>query len=594
VNAYRNLVDYADQRFQGVDLYLDQVQVGFVVRLDGSALTILPVAKNLQLPRTSVRSNGAAAHVAYDNLTYTFGLTGKAAPKKAKKDPAKVAENLKKKCAKQHAAYLAAVQDLAKKVQHPAVQRLAKLYRDPGALQALVKQASGLDCSEATSLTVVTFEIDDVEVHQIPEVQRYMRDKYLQGLQVGICSLTGKHGALARTFERVKGAPGAASGKGISLTGTNSACWQHRGREQGGNAHLGVETWLKIKLALEKLLEKHEVAGTDKKGKPTTYRRYQHAIVIDETTVFLHYTVQQGDAIVLDLLQNPLDDAVQQYLRAPFNGRVLPEQLPVKFRQTLLTPEAAQATVHSLVLRSPSDRGQLLAEDDASVLDVINNILQYYRDTGLTLSLPRLLAEVKRVPGQKKPLTLPLSVTNGLLRTVLFGDPLPLPLVYLALARLRSALAKGKNISYYPHDIFLALLRLWSQRSNPQQPVEGDMSLKNWNEVLAQANEEFTLAFKLGMWLVCAGKIQNAAHNQRLKQDLSYTLSGLVMVNFNKLRGIKPGYAVNLQKLLQTLTPTTPLPRSFALSDKAMFYQGMAYMGKVLNRYYSKERGSDT
>ncbi|WP_225028039.1 type I-C CRISPR-associated protein Cas8c/Csd1 [Xinfangfangia pollutisoli] len=379
-----------------------------------------------------------------------------------------------------------------------------------------------------------------------------------------ICLVTGEPGPVARLHPSVKGVWGAQS-SGASLVSFNLDAFTSYGHEQGDNAPVSEAAVFAYTTALNRYLEK----GSG------------HRIQIgDASTVFWADASDLEDAAEAEVMFAAFFDSagedraataiVADRLAQIRDGRRLAEIAPrldkgVRFYVLGLAPNAARLAV------------RFYWEDDFGALTA--NYQRFLSDTRLEPpprdGWPALWRYLRDIAVLGKSENVPPNLAGEWMRAILTGTPYPLTLMTAALMRLRAdgdanalrvALLKSVLIRNFKLEVPVAL--------DPANTNKGYAL----GRLFAVYEEVQRAALGGNVNATIKDKFYGAA--SAAPQKVFAALNSGSQPHFSKLKKQSPGRAVNLERLLMTITDlmeagNDPIPASLSSQEQALF--GIGY-----------------
>ena len=378
-----------------------------------------------------------------------------------------------------------------------------------------------------------------------------------------ICLVTGEAGPVARLHPSIKGVWGAQS-SGASLISFNLDAFTSYGHEQGDNAPLSEAAAFAYTTALNGFL-------ADK----------NHRLQIgDASTVFwadaAEEEAEEAENLFAAYYDTASDDRlaagkVGSKLEAIRNGAKLTEIAPnlaqgVRFHVLGLAPNAARLSVR---FYWTSDFGTLT-----------ENYQRYLRDTELAPpprdGWPPLWRYLVELASQGKRENVPPLIAGEWMRAILTGAPYPLTLLSTTLMRIR---ADGEVNALRAAILKSVLIRNFKSK---ETPVALDPANTNKGYMLGRlfAVYEEVQRGALGGNVNATIKDKFYGAASATPQKVFRTLDAGSQNHFSKLRKQSPGRAVNLEKLLTSITDlmdpgNDPIPASLNAAEQALF--GIGY-----------------
>jgi len=378
-----------------------------------------------------------------------------------------------------------------------------------------------------------------------------------------ICLVTGEAGPVARLHPSIKGVWGAQS-SGASLISFNLDAFTSYGHDQGDNAPLSEAAAFAYTTALNGFLSDKE-----------------HRLQIgDASTVFwadaAEEEAEEAENLFAAYYDTASDDKlaagkVGSKLEAIRNGAQLTEIAPnlaqgVRFHVLGLAPNAARLSVR---FYWTSDFGTLT-----------ENYQRYLRDTELAPpprdGWPPLWRYLVELASQGKRENVPPLIAGEWMRAILTGAPYPLTLLSTTLMRVR---ADGEVNALRAAILKSVLIRNFKSK---ETPVALDPANTNKGYMLGRlfAVYEEVQRGALGGNVNATIKDKFYGAASATPQKVFRTLDAGSQNHFSKLRKQSPGRAVNLEKLLTSITDLMdpgddPIPASLNAAEQALF--GIGY-----------------
>jgi len=380
-----------------------------------------------------------------------------------------------------------------------------------------------------------------------------------------ICLVTGAPGPVARLHPSIKGVWGAQS-SGASLISFNLDAFTSYGHEQGDNAPVSEAAAFAYTTALNRFLEKDSRRRIQIGDASTVFwADCSDAAVADEAEEFFSAFLDPDDEDTLAASK------IRDKLDAIRAGGRLSEIAPnlshgVRFHVLGLAPNAARLSVR---FYWTSDFGTLTL-----------NYQRYLADTDIAPPpragwppLWRYLVELA-VLGKRE--NVPPLIAGEWMRAILTGAPYPLTLLSLTLMRIR---ADGEVNALRAAILKSVLIRNFKSK---EAPVALDPANTNKGYMLGRlfAVYEEVQRAALGGNVNATIKDKFYGAASATPQKVYRTLDAGSQNHFSKLRKQFPGRAVNLEKLLTSITDlmdpgADPIPASLNASEQALF--GIGY-----------------
>lgn len=378
------------------------------------------------------------------------------------------------------------------------------------------------------------------------------------------CLVSGARSAIARTHPPIKGVWGAQVA-GAAIVTFNSDAYESYGHEQGDNAPVSEAAAFAYATALNRFLAKDS----------------GHRIQIgDASTVFWADAGDAENAVLAESFFGGFFDAPAEEHKAARQigsalglirqGRPLAEIEPrlaegVRFNVLGLAPNAARLSVR---FWWQDDFGRLTANYQRFIEDM-------RLDPAPRNGWPPLWRWLLELASQGKRENVPPLIAGDWMRAILTGTPYPLTLMSSVLMRIR---ADGQI-----NDLRPAMLKAVLTRNfNKEVPVALDPAHTNKGYILGRlfAVYEEVQRAALGGNVNATIKDKFYGAASASPQKVFRTLDSGSQNHFSKLRKQRPGHAVNLEKLLTSITDlmdpgTDPIPASLSAAEQALF--GIGY-----------------
>lgn len=534
-------------------------KIGFCVVLnpDGSVALVEDLRdtdkkrspKMVLVPQAKKRTVGIDPNVLWDKTAYVLGVTGGEG----------------KRTAEEHAAFKARHLDWLAKADDEGLLALRR-FLEGWAPESFAPPLWPEDMRDQNMVFRLGGEFGFL--HDRPAARALWRRVAAEGASdPQLCLVTGDTAPVARLHPSIKGVWGAQS-SGASLISFNLDAFTSYGHEQGDNAPVSEAAAFAYTTALNRFL-----AGKD------------HRLQIgDASTVFWADSADSAAAKEAEALFPGMFDAqpssagddldtakVRDRLEAIRNGVRLPQVAPelaegVRFHILGLAPNAARLSVR---FWWESDFGTLTA-----------NYQRYLDDTKLEPPprdgwppLWRYLTELA-VLGKRE--NVPPLIAGEWMRAILTGAPYPLTLLSTALMRIR---ADGEVNPLRAAILKSVLIRNFKSK---EAPVALDPANTNKGYILGRlfAVYEEVQRAALGGNVNATIKDKFYGSASATPQKVFRTLDSGSANHFTKLRKQSPGRAVNLEKLITTITDlmepgNDPIPASLGTAEQALF--GIGY-----------------
>lgn len=532
-------------------------KIGFcvVLNLDGSVASVEDLRgddkkrspRTVLVPQAVKRTAGISPNFLWDKSAYVLGVTAGEG----------------KRTADEHTAFCARHAEALAGSDDPGLLALAR-FLDGWRADSFGQPVWSNDLRDQNIVFALTDEYRDRFLHDRPAARELWRRISAEGASdPQICLVTGESGPVARLHPSIKGVWDAQS-SGASLVSFNLDAFTSYGHEQGDNAPVSEAAAFAYGTVLNRYLEKdsgHRIQIGD--ASTVFWADCSNMTLAEEAEVFFAALVDPGAEEKLATA------AIRARLNDIRNGqrlsRVAPELAQgVRFHVLGLAPNAARLSV------------RFYWQDDFGRLT--ENFQRYLDDTAI-LPAPRdgwpaLWRYLLELASQGKRENVPPLIAGEWLRAILTGTAYPLTLLSTTLMRLR---ADGEINALRCAILKSVLIR----NLKMEVPVALDPANTNKGYALGRlfaVYEEIQRAALGGINATIKDKFYGAASAS--PQKVFRTLDSGSANHFGKLRKTSPGRAVNLEKLLISITDLMvpgddPIPASLNASEQALF--GIGY-----------------
>ena len=517
------------------------------------------------VPKTSGRTSGIAAQFLYDKSDYALGI------KKNKEGSISLTDDR-----------LGASLEL--------IERAARESKDEGLaavqcfLQTLADEsdraerlAQSVDPQDLNGLWFV-FRLhgDDGFVSTRPKVREWWKRERASTSTdaTATCLITGQPCVPVKKHDLIKNLRGGST-SGVSIVTFNSKAFESYGLERNSNAPISQRAAEAYVRALNRLLSpawpKPGIAGESLPNR--------RVILNDNTTVVFWTEDPSNDFADLfnTLFDNADEDTVRRLFESPKRGVIPYMDDKTAFYVLTLSGGQGRATI----------RGWL----SATVAEMAARMQHWFDDLSLESGLqepprPSIKALLRSIAALGKDENIAPSLAAEVFNAILCGQPLPISLMNAAIGRNK---AEGPGGS----DVFRAHLRmqllkatlLRLKRAHPD-------SFSHLPEVFPMLDSSNTSpAYRLGRLFAVLEKLQGAAQGQTNATigDRFYgaastapatafpRLLALSRHHLSKLEKEKPGWAVNLDRLLGEILDGIPAdrwPAVLAMEEQGLFALG--------------------
>lgn len=532
-------------------------KIGFCVLLnrDGSVASVEDLRdtdkkrspRMLRVPQAVKRTAGIAPNFLWDKSAYVLGVTAGEG----------------KRIADEHAAFRARHAEWLEGSEDEGLLALSR-FLTSWTPEAFVPPIWPDDLRDQNIVFALSDEYLDRYLHERPAAKALWHRIGAEGAaSPQTCLVTGNAAPAARLHASVKGVWGAQS-SGASLVSFNLDAFASYGHEQGDNAPVSEAAAFAYTTVLNRYLDKDS----------------GHRIQIgDASTVFW---ADAGDAAAADeaeyffaaFIDPSADDKIEsakikERLDGIRNGLPLAEIAPelakgVRFHVLGLAPNAARLSVR---FYWQDDFGQLTANYQRYLSDMAIDPPPRDGWPPLWRYLPELASQGKRE-------NVPPLIAGEWLRAILTGAPYPMVLLSTVLMRIRAdGDINARRIAMMKSVLTRNLKRKAPVALDPAEPNKGYVLGR-----LFAVYEEVQRAALGGINATIKDKFYGAA--SAAPQKVFRTLDSGAANHFAKLRKTSPGRAVNLDKLIGTITDlmepsANPIPASLSSAEQALF--GIGY-----------------
>jgi CRISPR-associated protein Csd1 len=568
VRRYERMAAKGDAPVPGYST--EKIGYGVTLAADGSVVDVTPLGKTVKgkhvpeamiVPQPAKRTVGVAANLLWDKTAYVFGAA----------DPAKESKRAAKKGVRPGAEEFAAF----RRRQHEFIGET----EDAG-LKAFLAFLDGWDPEVYASLPLaaqmldanVVFRLDRERnwLHERPAARAVVARSVGGGGGVGFCLVTGEKAAVARLHPSIKGVRGAQS-SGAAIVSFNQSAFTSYGKEQGENAPISEYAAFAYTTALNALL-----------AEPRNRVQIGDASVVFWAEPAGDEEPYDGEAMFAALFGGGADkspepevdpgpDAETQErdllnaLALVAKGQPVPGlsiNPATKFYVLGLSPNAARISVRFWLV--------------TTIRQLAEKLTRHFEDLWLEPppwktppSFWRLLVELA---AQRKSENIPAHLAGEFTRAVMTGGPYPLPLLTLALSRLRA-----------DHDVNghrAALIKATLIRLNKEVPVSLSRDELDPGYRLGRLFAVLEVAQRAGVGDVNAGirdKYVGAASATPSRVFPILLRGAQDHLSAARKKGRK-GWAINLEKeiseIMGGLGAANPFPASLDLDRQGRFFVG--------------------
>lgn len=498
-------------------------------------------ARQFTVPQSVKRTVGIAPYFLWDNVEYVTGVSCKG------KD---VSEN--------HAAFMERIRPFA---DIPAIGAVVRFLESEGSLSRLESFDAWTEAQKTCAFVAFKFVGEDGTIFNDSDVKSVV-DREIsvktEGGEEVVDLVSGERDVVALLHPALKGVPGANT-TGSNIVSFNFAAATSFGKKQGENSPIGVRSAFEYTTALNTLLAK------DSK---------QKMMIGDATVVFWAGRDDAFEAELAGFFSEPPKDEpdrlvqnVAALFKSPRTGSAAFTDDSTTFYVLGLAPNAARLSVRFWHI--------------GTVAEMANRFRSYFEDLSIVhgpkdkdhLSLWRLLVSTA-VQGKSE--NIAPNLAGNVMRSILEGLPFPETLLQAVLMRIKAE----HEVSYPRAKLIKGCLNRKWRFTNPKNERNLTVSLDVQN---------VSIGYRLGRLFAVLEKIQEAANpglNATIRDRFYSSASSMPTSVFgnlmrlsnhhlSKLRKEKPGYAVNLEKLMQeVVSGVSSFPAHLSLDDQGQFAIG--------------------
>ena len=502
-------------------------------------------ARSFIVPQSVKRTVGVEPYFLWDNVEYVTGIVCK--------EGGKV-----ERVANQHTAF---VEQLKNYAHEPAIKAVLDFLASPTLVEDLSKFPAWQDAKAACAFIAFRFVDSGGTIFNEDSIKRIVDERAIhrQDNELEVVDLvTGEHQPLAVLHPAIKGVAGANT-TGANLVSFNFDAATSFGKEQGGNSPIGAKTAFEYTTALNQLLSKDS---------------RQKMSVGDATMVFWSERKDGFEDLFASFFAEPSKDnhesqteAVSALLQSPKTGTASFGDDTTRFYVLGLSPNAARLSIRFWHV--------------GTVAEMAGRFRQYFSDLEIAhgpkekdpLSLWRLLVSTA---AQGKSENIAPNLAGNVMRSILEGLPFPETLLQSVLMRIKA----DHGISYPRAKLIKGFLNRKWRMNNPNQERMLTVSLDTENN---------NIGYRLGRLFAVLERVQEAANpsiNATIKDRFYAAASSAPVTVFGNLMRLaqnhlskigkeKPGYRVNLEKLLQEVVDgVAQFPAHLSLDDQGQFAIG--------------------
>ncbi|PTE13082.1 type I-C CRISPR-associated protein Cas8c/Csd1 [Pseudogemmobacter blasticus] len=382
------------------------------------------------------------------------------------------------------------------------------------------------------------------------------------------CLLTAEKAPVARLHPSVKGVWGGQS-SGSSLVSFNLDAFTSYGHEQGDNAPVSEAATFAYTTALNLFLsDKHhrlQIGDTS----TVFWAEAEESAAAEAESLFAGFFDTAPTREDIAAIEATLAQKVGEKLGAIREGKplvqILPDLAGARFHVLGLAPNAARLSVR---FYWDSTFGQLVANYQRFLADMA-------LDPPPRDGWPPLWRYLVELAVQGKRENVPPLIAGEWMRAILTGGRYPMTLLSTTLMRVRS----DGEVNAYRAAILKSVLK---RNLSMEAPVALDPANQNKGYILGRlfAVYEEVQRAALGGHVNATIKDKFYGAASATPQKVFRTLDAGSQNHFSKLRKLSAGRAVNLEKLLTSITDlmepgNDPIPSSLSAAEQALF--GIGY-----------------
>ena len=508
-------------------------------------------ARTFAVPQAVKRTGNIEPYFLWDNIEYVTGIVCKEGG-----NPDRVA--------RQHEAFMDRLRPFAAVPEIGAVMKFLSASDMPSQLETHESWKEARQVCAFVAFKFAGMEGTIFDVPAVKEIVNRLADESDAGV-VGVDLVSGTRGPVALLHPALKGIPGANT-TGANIVSFNFPAATSFGKAQGNNSPVGVRSAFEYTTALNALLSK------DSK---------QKLMVGDATVVFWAGKDDPFEAAMSGFFSEPSKDD--------------PDRLVENVAALLKSPQAGsasfsedQATFFVLGLSPNAARIAIRFWHVGTVAEMAGRFRAYFDDLLIAhgpkdrdhLSLWRLLVSTA-VQGKSE--NIAPNLAGNVMRSILEGLPFPETLLQTAVMRFKRCTEEDdyKRYAYPRAKLIKGCLNSKLKTDNLNQERMLTVSLDHQN---------MNIGYRLGRLFAVLERLQNMAAGRDLNstiKDKSYSaasstpsavfgnLMRISSYHLAKLKKVKPGYAVNLDRLIsEVLTDVSSFPSHLSLDDQGRFAIG--------------------
>ncbi|MGN0853438.1 MAG: type I-C CRISPR-associated protein Cas8c/Csd1 [Kiritimatiellia bacterium] len=516
-------------------------------------------ARTFMVPQSVKRTMNVKPYFLWDNVEYVTGIMCKEGGKE-------------EDVAEKHAAF---VEQLKAYSQEPAVKAVLDFLASPALAEDLSRFPAWQDAKMACAFVAFRFADSGGSIFDEPAIKSVVDNRAVfqqEGESEIVDLVTGERQPLAVLHPPIKGVPGANT-TGANVVSFNFDAAASFGKTQGGNSPIGAKTAFEYTTALNNLLSKDS---------------RQKMSVGDATMVFWAEREDGFEDAFASFFAEPAKDnpdsqteAVSALFKSPKTGTASFGEDATRFYVLGLSPNAARLAIRFWHV--------------GTVAEMAGRFRDYFADLEIAhgpkekdhLSLWRLLVSTA---AQGKSENIAPNLAGNVMRSILEGLPFPETLLQSVLTRTKA----DHGITYARAKLIKGFLNRKWRKNNPNQERMLTVSLDTENK---------NTGYRLGRLFAVLERVQEAANptiNATIKDRFYAAASSapvtvfgnlmrLAQNHLSKLGKEKPGYRVNLEKLLQeVIEGVVQFPAHLSLDNQGQFAIGYYHQRQA---FFDKKDG---
>jgi CRISPR-associated protein Csd1 len=442
----------------------EKIAYGIVIDRDGNVIDTVPLGtfekgkhrlEIMSVPQPVIRTAGIAANLLWDKTSYAFGVADPAKPsKRAEKKGLRTGEE-------EFLAFKKRQQEaIGETTDSGLLAFLAFLGRwTPESYEALPHAQDMLDAN-------VVFRLDGetMWLHDRPAARAVVaRASSNEHTSRGLCLVSGEDAPIARLHPSIKGVRDAQS-SGAAIVSFNQSAFTSYGKDQGANAPVSEFAAFAYTTALNGLLadSHHRVQIGDASVVFWAEPKAGEEQAAEDATSLMAQFFGGGAAETPD--SDSVEDDLLHKLASIAKGRLVPGLTVdpnMRFFVLGLSPNAARISVRFWL--------------ESSLGELAKRVIQHYEALRIEpvrwKRPPTFWHLLVELAAQRKTENIPAHLAGEFVRAVLSGGRYPLPLLTLAIVRLRA----DREVNDYR----VALIKACLIRFGKEVPVSIDFKERN-------------------------------------------------------------------------------------------------------------------